>query len=128
MAATTALEARPATTEDELSDEQIEQLLAKAAARLQSKALAQASKDESKHGFNFPRLDAGELEKPYMTTKGDVTTVDATKMLEDKQRKHADGIRKVEDPVAAKNAAAEVSHTPAIYVSSDMRKTIPISS
>lgn len=98
----------PTTADEELTDEQIEQLLARATARLQEKAKQQQLTKSTTQTFTFPKLDAGQLEKPYVETKGDVATVDASRLLEEKQRKQANGIRKVEDPVTAKKAAAEV--------------------
>ena len=95
--------------EEDLTDEQIGQLLARAAARLkqksQSKELVQA--DETLE-YTFPKLQTGHLEKPYVTREGDVATPDASRLLEEKQRKQANEIRKVEDPVTAKKAAVEV--------------------
>lgn len=109
MAATTALQkAPPHLTEEELTDEQIEELLARATARLQSNSSKAASKTDGPQKYTFPKLDPGKLEKPYVSTKGDVATVDAPRLLDEKHRKHATGIRKVEDPVAAKKAAEEV--------------------
>lgn len=98
----------PTTVDEELTDEQIEQLLARATARLQEKAKQQQLTKSSTQTLTFPKLDAGQLEKPYVETKGDVATVDASRLLEEKHRKQANGIRKVEDPVTAKKAAAEV--------------------
>ncbi|SMR56830.1 unnamed protein product [Zymoseptoria tritici ST99CH_3D1] len=97
-----------AVLDDELSDEQIEQLLARATARLQekSKQTQLIQKNES-HSYTFPKLDAGALEKPYVTTKGDIATVDSSRLLKEKLRKQAEGIRKVEDPVTSKKALEE---------------------
>ncbi|KAF2159820.1 hypothetical protein M409DRAFT_70725 [Zasmidium cellare ATCC 36951] len=97
----------PTTADEELTDEQIEQLLARATARLQEKAKQQQLTKSHTQEFKFPKLDAGLLEKPYVETKGDVATVDASRLLEEKHRKQANGTRKVEDPVTAKKAAAD---------------------
>ncbi|TKA73495.1 hypothetical protein B0A55_05498 [Friedmanniomyces simplex] len=92
----------------DLSDDQIEELLARATARLQRKQTPQQlAISNPTQTFNFPKLNAGKLEKPYITTKGDIVSVDAKRLLEEKERKGANGIRKVEDPVTAKKAALE---------------------
>ncbi|KAK3075234.1 dTDP-fucopyranose mutase [Teratosphaeriaceae sp. CCFEE 6253] len=91
----------------DLSDDEIEKLLARATARLQQKASSQHLSTSAKLDLNFPKLDAGKLERPYITTKGDVASIDAKRLLDEKQRKQANGFRKVEDPVASKKAALE---------------------
>lgn len=120
---------RAATSSDEdISDEQMEQLLARATARLQAKSKdSQLTQPTTQHSFHFPRLDAGKLEKPYVSTKGDVATVDASRLLPVKDRKQANGIRKVEDPVTAKKTAAEVRYQSCAISTYTMRKIIPIS-
>ncbi len=96
--------------DEDLSDTQIEELLARATARLQQRAnTKELATSHAKHHFTFPKLNPGKLEKPYISTKGDVATVDAKRLLEEKQRKKANTVRKVEDPVTAKKAALEVS-------------------
>lgn len=96
--------------EDDLSDEQIQQLLARASARLEGKTGETALQlaDEGRTKFSFPKLDTGALVKPYVTTNGDVASVNPARLLEEKHRKGADGPRTVEDPVAAKKLAIEV--------------------
>jgi len=99
--------------EGDLLDDQIEELLARATARLQQKATTQElATSRPKQHFNFPKLDTGKVEKPYISSKGDVATVDAKRLLEEKQRKQANTVRKVEDPVTAKKTALEVSSAP----------------
>ncbi|KAF2773486.1 Fcf2-domain-containing protein [Teratosphaeria nubilosa] len=92
----------------DLSDEQIEQLLATASARLQEKSHSKdLAKTNPRNSYTFPKLNAGKLEKPYVSSRGEVALIDAPRLLEQKQRKLADGIRKVEDPVASKKLALE---------------------
>lgn len=117
------------SSDEDISDEQIEQLLARATSRLQEKSQDnQLTQSTTQHNFHFPRLDAGQLEKPYVSTKNDIATVDASRLLQEKHRKQANGPRKVEDPVISKITAAEVclhslhpTHHPT------MRKIIPFS-
>ena len=64
--------------DEDLSDNQIEELLARATARLQQNGNTQElATSHPKHHFNFPKLNTGKLEKPYISTKGDVAIVDA---------------------------------------------------
>ncbi|KAK0366707.1 dTDP-fucopyranose mutase [Friedmanniomyces endolithicus] len=94
--------------DEDLSDGQIEKLLTRATARLQQKDNTQElATSHPKQHFNFPKLNTGKLEKPYISTKGDVATVDAKRLLEEKQRKQANMVRKVEDPMMVKKAAIE---------------------
>ncbi|GIZ47192.1 hypothetical protein CKM354_001029100 [Cercospora kikuchii] len=92
--------------EDDLTDEQIEQELAAATARLQAQAkdMQLTQQNESK-GITFPKLDAGDLPKPYVSTNGHVATIDSSRLVEEKYRSQQ--IRKVEDPVVAKKTAEE---------------------
>ncbi|KAK5112697.1 hypothetical protein LTR85_011208 [Meristemomyces frigidus] len=89
---------------EDLSDEQIEELLARATARLQQSA---SVREAASNAFSFPKLNAGKLDKPYVSTKGDIASLDAPRLLEEKQRKQANGIRKVEDPVTAEKMTLE---------------------
>lgn len=102
----------PILPDEDLTDEQIEGLLARATARRQQKSKStDVSKITNTQSFNFPKLDTGNLDQPYVSTRGDIATVDASRLLEVKSRKQANEIRKVEDPVAAKKAAIVVSRT-----------------
>ena len=95
--------------DDDLTDEQIDELLARATRRLQEKSKSQDRVHTSHtQTYAFPKLDTGKLDRPYVSTTGAVATVDAHRLLEEKQRNGANGIRKVEDPVAAKKLAVEV--------------------
>lgn len=95
---------------DDVADAQIEQLLARATARLQQKE-KDGLKDRQLQAvdLNFPKLDAGDLQKPYVTVKGDIASVDSSRLLQEKQRRLANQARKIEDPVTTKKAAEEVS-------------------
>lgn len=108
MAATSTSQRAPdIQVDDDLPDEQIEELLARATARLQAKSKAVVKVNEEQ-SYTFPKLDTGKLEEPYVFSKGDVATVDAPRLLEQRHRKQANGIRRVEEPVAAKKLAIEV--------------------
>jgi hypothetical protein len=100
--------------DEDLTDEQIDALLARATARLKAKSQSQdvATLDEAKETYTFPKLQTGNIEKPYVsTTKHNVATADSARLVDEKQRKKADGIRRVEEPVQAKRLAKEVRPT-----------------
>lgn len=112
MAALTVLEeARSTGAQDELDDEQIEELLARATARLQSKNVSKKSKPADRSPkSSFSKLEPGALTKPYVSTKGDVAIFDPTRPEgAERTQKKANGIRVVQDPVAVKRMAEEVS-------------------
>ncbi|KAK5711933.1 dTDP-fucopyranose mutase [Elasticomyces elasticus] len=73
---------------EDLTDEQIEQLLARATERLKQKE--QKARPATKQNFTFPKLNPGRL------------------VPDETPRKNLDiGIRKVQDPIVAKKAALE---------------------
>ena len=97
--------------EEELSDEQMQEMLAQAAKRRQEKAsVALFDKDDKDKAnqFNFPKLNTGEMVQPYVSNGGDVATVDRSRLLAEQDRKLSNQIRKVEDPVAIKKKTLEV--------------------
>lgn len=108
--ASDALEALPkvAPSHEDLTDEQMEELLAQATSRLKEKEEGKMFESEAPQQFTFPKMDAGNLEKPYATTKGHITQADKSRLIDDKARQSEGLIRKVEDPVTAKKIAAEV--------------------
>lgn len=97
-----------APAQEDLTDEQMEEMLAQATTRLREKEEAKMFQTEGPQKFNFPKMDAGDLEKPYVVTKGHVATADKSRLVDDKDRQTGSLIRKVEDPVTAKKLAAEV--------------------
>ena len=99
--------------EEELSDEQMQEMLAQAARRRKENAssVAPVDKDDGvvKAGqFKFPKLNTGEMVQPYVSDAGDVATVDRSRLLGEQDRKLSNQIRKVEDPVAVKKKMLEV--------------------
>lgn len=115
-----------ATYDDEdMTDEQMQELLAQAAARMQERNSLAFAQEEGHIQTTFPKLSADTV-KPYVTTKGDVAAVDATRLLAEKDRKLSNRIRKVEDPGAVQKRLAEVRRhpLPLPYVLS-MRKIFP---
>lgn len=95
--------------EEDLSDEQMQEMLAQAAKRRQENASVALADDEAKSNrFNFPKLNTGEMVQPYVSNKGDVAKVDSSRLLAQQDRKLSNQIRKVEDPVAVKKQMLEV--------------------
>lgn len=94
---------------EDMTDEQIEQELLAATARLQAKSkdtqLQVAKQNESK-GITIPKLNTGDLPLPYVSMDGHIATVDASRLVDERYRKLQ--VRTVEDPVVAKKAAEEV--------------------
>lgn len=110
--------------EGDLTDQQIEVLLARATARLAQKS--QVHHQEPGNSLSFPKLNTGTLETPYITTGGGVARVDSARLLASKQRQEADGARKVENPAAAKKLALEVCIPLPLVATLSMRKIFPI--
>lgn len=80
---------------NELTDEQIEDLLSHAAARLREKAKLKEKQPVTGASFQFPKLDPGNLATVPATTKP-------------AKKDDSIGLRKVDDPVQSKLAAKEV--------------------
>lgn len=114
--ASDAIEAvsKMAPSQEDLSDEQIEEMLAQATTRLREKEEAKMFQTEAPQKFTFPKMNAGALEKPYVVVKGHVAEADKSRLIDDKHRQTSSLIRKVEDPVTAKKLAAEVRFTPSL--------------
>lgn len=96
--------------DEELFEEQIEQLLKQAETRLRQQQ--HLSKHDSRYLPTIPaagKLDASTLPKPYVQHDGEVARVDTDKILDERQRKLADGaIRTVEDPLIVRKKTLEV--------------------
>lgn len=99
--------------EEHLSDDQMLKMLERAAKRKQETLALTAVRgagddDSAATKFNFPKLNTGEVARPYVSTDGKVAQMDAARLLQDKDRLLAKGFRKVEDPIVVKKQAAEV--------------------
>lgn len=107
--ATTALAGAVPGEDEDLNDEQIQELLARASARLKSKQPSSAiAKSNESQRYTFPKLETGQLEKGYVSTQGDIAVIDGSRLVDSQQRKRANGVRRVEDPIASKKEAEEV--------------------
>lgn len=117
-------EPKAAVLEGDMTDEQMEELLNQATIRLKEREGLKFQTGEPTR-YTFPKLNAGNLEKVYVTKKGDVAEADKARLLEEKDRQSGHGIRKMEDPIAAKKRATEV-RTVLFFSRSYMRKIFPI--
>ncbi|KAF2091148.1 rRNA-processing protein FCF2 [Saccharata proteae CBS 121410] len=103
-----ALSTHTASDDEDLSDDQIKALLEQAETSLrEKKAESQLSRDFAAASFKLPKLDAGSLPSPYVQIDGEVAHVDSKRLLDSKQQRLANQIRKVEDPVVARKKLAE---------------------
>ncbi|KAL2358086.1 rRNA-processing protein FCF2, partial [Cryomyces antarcticus] len=93
---------------EDLSDDQIQELLKQAEARLRQKAAnTTLTQRDTLSGFRIPRLDPGTLTQPYVQSKGDIARVNSARLLDETDRKLSNRPRKVEDPVVVKKKIAE---------------------
>ncbi|PMD14883.1 Fcf2-domain-containing protein [Hyaloscypha hepaticicola] len=91
--------------DEDLSDEQVRQLLKDAEERLRSKRAA--SKTSLTLQNSIPKLESGKAIEPYIKTTDQGAYVDPSHFVSPQERKLANGIRVVEDPVAIKAKAAK---------------------
>jgi hypothetical protein len=88
-------------TDEDMSDEQIRELLNEAAARMQAKAAGKPTATPDVP-FKLPRLRPGHLADTYEKTDGNITRLDHSKLVDQKQQALANGIKKIDDPLALK--------------------------
>jgi len=96
-----------AMPQEDLTDEQMEEMLAQATTRLREKEESAMFKTEAPQKYTFPKMNAGDLEKPYVVTKGHIAEADKARLIDEKYRQAGSLIRKVEDPVTARKLAEE---------------------
>ncbi|KAF2028452.1 Fcf2-domain-containing protein [Setomelanomma holmii] len=93
-------------TDDELSDEQVRELLNEAAARMRSKAAGKPTTAPDAP-FKLPRMRPGHLADTLEKTEGNITRLDQSKLVDKKQQALANGIKKIDDPLALKKQKQE---------------------
>ncbi|KAF1940914.1 Fcf2-domain-containing protein [Clathrospora elynae] len=93
-------------SDEELSDEQIRELLNEAAVRMRAKAAASQSVTREAP-FKLPKLKPGHIADTYETTDGNITRLDHSKLVDKKQQALANGIKKIEDPLQIKKQKHE---------------------
>ncbi|CAO2649372.1 Nn.00g067570.m01.CDS01 [Neocucurbitaria sp. VM-36] len=89
------------STDEELSNEQVRELLNQAAQRMRAKAASQPV-TTADAPFKLPKLKPGHIADTYERTKGNITRLDHSKLIDRKQQALADGIKKLEDPIQVK--------------------------
>ena len=110
-------------TDEELSDEQIRELLSEAAVRMRAKAAQPAAQTDS--AFRLPKLQPGRIADTYEKTDGNITRLDHSKLVDKKQQALANGIKKIDDPLQIKKQKQEVRSIHAAYVSTPLMISIP---
>jgi hypothetical protein len=94
-------------TDEDMSDEQIRELLNEAATRMRAKAAGKPTATPDAP-FRLPKLRPGHLADTYEKTDGSITRLDHSKLIDKKQQALANGIKKIEDPLAVKKQKIEV--------------------
>lgn len=97
-------------TDEELSDQQIKELLNEAAERMRAKVALQPVA-EPEAPFKLPKLRPGHIADTYEKTEGNITRLDHSKLIDKKQLALANGIKKIDDPMADKRKRKEVCTT-----------------
>lgn len=97
-------------TDEELSDDQIRELLNHAAQRMRAKAASQPV-TTADAPFKLPKLKPGHIADTYERAEGNITRLDRAKLIDKKQQALADGIKKIEDPLQAKKLKKQAVRT-----------------
>ena len=96
-------------TDEDLTDAQVRELLDGAAQRMREKQAAHLSTTPSNAPFKLPKLAAGPVADTYTKTQGNITRLDSSKLMNKRDQVLANGVRKIEDPVAVKQQKLKVS-------------------
>ncbi len=94
-------------TDEELSDQQIKELLNEAAERMRANTAGQ-SVTVPDTPFKLPKLRPGHIADTYEKTEGNIARLDHSKLIDKKQLALANGIKKIDDPIADKRRRKEV--------------------
>ncbi|KNG52569.1 rrna-processing protein fcf2 [Stemphylium lycopersici] len=120
-------------TDEDLSDEQIRELLNEAAVRMRAKAAQPAAKSEAP--FKLPKLTPGHIADTYEKTDGNITRLDHSKLVDKNQKALANGIKKIEDPLQIKKqkqeekkatAGAQWFNMPKTDLTSELRRDLQL--
>ena len=95
-----------AAIDEELTDEQIDQLVEQAQRRLSAPAPVPA--DYKYGGLPLSKPARSELPQSYVDTDGKVARLNSEGTLTNLTKRKAYGVRKIEDPVVAKKKTQEV--------------------
>jgi hypothetical protein len=94
-------------TDEEMSDAQMRELLNEAAIRMRAKAAGKPTATPNVP-FRLPKLRPGHLADTHEKTEGNITRLDHAKLVDKKQQALANGIKKIDDPLAIKKKKLEV--------------------
>jgi hypothetical protein len=94
-------------TDEEMSDAQVRELLKEAAARMRAKAAGKPTAAQNVP-FKLPKLRPGHLAETHEKIEGNITRLDHSKLIDKKQQALANGIKKIDDPLAVKKQKIEV--------------------
>lgn len=99
-------EDRISENDEEIFDERMNELLKSAETRLRQGITTQVQPAQL---LKQPKLNTGEITRPYITTAGDVSRIDSSILVKKDERALSNEIRKVEvSPSKAAKKAAEV--------------------
>lgn len=98
--------------DEEIFDEQMNKLLKSAENRLRQGITNQSQPAQL---LRQPKLNPGKINRPYITTAGDVSRIDSSILVKKEERALLNEIRKVEIcPSKAAKKAAEVCFLPCV--------------
>jgi hypothetical protein len=104
-------------TDEDMSDAQVRELLNEAAARMRAKAAGKPTAAQNVP-FKLPKLRPGHLAETHEKIEGNITRLDHSKLIDKKQQALANGIKKIDDPLAVKKQKIEV-RTKSLPVTTD---------
>ncbi|OCK79353.1 Fcf2-domain-containing protein [Lepidopterella palustris CBS 459.81] len=92
---------------EELSDEQIQNLLKQAEIRMRAKQAAHQLQDMSPADLRLPKLDSRTRANPYICTEKGVSRINPSRLFDNRDRTLANEARKVVDKSIVKKSPAE---------------------
>jgi hypothetical protein len=98
-------------TDEDMSDAQVRELLNEAAARMRAKAAGKPTAAQNVP-FKLPKLRPSHLAETHEKIEGNITRLDHSKLIDKKQQALANGIKKIDDPLAVKEQKIEVRTKP----------------
>ncbi|KAF1948725.1 Fcf2-domain-containing protein [Byssothecium circinans] len=90
-------------TDEELTDDQVREMLDDASRRMCEKQTGGAPDAP----FKLPKLNPGHIADNLLKTQGAITRLDSSKLVNQKEQALANGIKKIEDPIAVKKQHKE---------------------
>lgn len=99
------------SSQEQLSDDQIDELLRRAEERLRSKAAVKTTAEEPKlSDIKIPKLNCANLPQAPVQISKSVARANISSLLPQDVRQAEGRVRKVEDPVAVKKRMTEVCY------------------